>query len=100
MCSGQITTSPSSRGPAAGPDLVNGEREHVGGRVDASVAQVQLANLLRRDELHRQMSVGHARRSKRRLRRRPQQGLLPRDDLDLDQAFFRAERSSGACVSA
>ncbi|MGH2742173.1 MAG: hypothetical protein ACRDN8_06740, partial [Thermoleophilaceae bacterium] len=82
----------------AGP--VHRERQDVGGPVDPPVAPVLLADLLGRDERDGQVALGHPGRRERRLCRRAKQGLLPGDDLDVDQAFFRAGRSSGACVSA
>ena len=80
--------------------LVDRKGEHVRGRVDAPMATVKVANLLRRNELDGYMPLPNAGRRKRRFGGRAEQGFLPRDDLDLDQAFFQAERSSGACVSA
>ena len=46
VCSGQIRTSPSSRGPPAGP-VVHRKREHVGRAVATVVLAVQIADPLR-----------------------------------------------------
>ena len=43
-CSGQITTSPSSRGPGTAPVLVDREREHVRRLVEAAVLAVELTD--------------------------------------------------------
>ena len=51
VCSGQMTTSPSSRGPATAVGAVHGERQHVGGLSLVAVIAVQLADPVRVDQL-------------------------------------------------
>ena len=57
VCSGQMTTSPSSRGPGAGAGAVDREGEHVGGLVLAPMRAVELADPLLADELDREVPV-------------------------------------------
>ena len=70
VCSGQITTSPSSRGPAGVAVLVDRERQHVGRPILAAVVGVELGDALGVDELDRHVAVVDPRR-RRRQRRRP-----------------------------
>ena len=68
MCSGQITTSPSSRSPSGRAVLVDRERQHVGRPVLAAVLGVELGDPLGVDELDRDVAVLDARRRRPRAR--------------------------------
>ena len=96
MCSGQIITSPSSRGPALGAGSVEREREDVGRLVPIAVLAVELADPLLADELDREVAVGDAGRLERR---RGCLRELGRDVREVDaHPFSSARRSSRSRV--
>ena len=97
MCSGQITTSPSSRGPALGAAPSSGKGQHVGRLVEAAVRAVQLADPLAVDELDGEVAVLDAGRRAARPRRRPQLArALELDHAGRSQASIRSASPRGA----
>ena len=84
QCSGQIATSPSSRGPGGRAAFVDREGEHVGRLVPAAVLAVELADPRLVDDLDREVAVGDPRRFESRLDRPAQllgNAQLQRQDL-------------------
>ena len=105
VCSRQITTSPSSRGPACAARAVDREREHVGGRIAPAVLAVEPPDLVLADERDRQVPVA-PRRRRRAQRARPRAARLGAATRARCSPALAASASawrrgaSGACFSA
>ena len=91
QCSGQIATSPSSRGPATGPGAVEREGEHVGRGVPAAVLAVELPDPVGVDDLDREVAVVDPGRGERR---RDRVAQLGRDVAQVN----RHPRAAVCCV--